>query len=305
MESEYFVIDRTALKKEAKILLDGKTLSCIAYLLLYLLIVCLCEAAAFLIPNPIENLLLGENILISQNFYNNVITYFNPLYITTGLIFILFRSLIFSALVYPFTVCWATIPLSIVNGEKVTWKSILAPISRARYFIELVIAGAMRFSLIFVWSLLFFIPGVAADYRYELALFIFVKKHEITAGEGIKISKDLSIDFKRQFFTRDLSFIGWVLVGVCTFGVVLLWVACYYWVLRALYFKSIIDIKVSDKDAPTNEDAPAAVKSPAASDSPSTNTTAAPDNESATPAAEKAVFDSTNNSDDEKAPQIV
>lgn len=242
-ESEVYFIDRTALKKQAKILLDKKTLAMVGYFLVYLLIVETCAAFAFLVPNPIENVLLGFNALITPLFYINAVTYYKAAYIVTGVAFILFRCLVFSAIIYPFSVCWATIPLCVVNGEKITWSSIVAPISRARYFIELVIMGAMRSALVFVWGLLFFAPAVVANYRYEMALFIFAKKHEMTSSEAIKASDNLSCNFKKYFFTRDLSFLGWLVVGVCTCGIVLLWVTCYYWVLKALYFKNIASYK--------------------------------------------------------------
>ena len=67
---------------------------------------------------------------------------------------------------------------------------------------------------IFLWSLLFIVPGIIAMYRYRLTFFILADNPHIGPLEAIEISKHLMHSNKGKLFLLDLSFIGWAfLVG--------------------------------------------------------------------------------------------
>ncbi|MDR0852242.1 MAG: DUF975 family protein [Clostridiales Family XIII bacterium] len=62
---------------------------------------------------------------------------------------------------------------------------------------------------VFLWSMLFIIPGIIALYRYKLAFFILADNPEIAPLEAIRLSKYLMRGNKAKLFTLNLSFIGW------------------------------------------------------------------------------------------------
>ena len=70
---------------------------------------------------------------------------------------------------------------------------------------------------IFLWSLLFVIPGIIAAYRYSMAIFIFCDDPEKGALNCIRESKAITRGFKGQLFVLDLSFIGWSILSVIPF----------------------------------------------------------------------------------------
>ena len=65
---------------------------------------------------------------------------------------------------------------------------------------------------IFFWSLLLFIPGVVASYRYRFAYYNILTDPNITASEAIALSCRQTNGLKWQLVCLDLSFLGWTIV---------------------------------------------------------------------------------------------
>lgn len=72
----------------------------------------------------------------------------------------------------------------------------------------------------FLWTLLFVIPGIIAQYRYSMAAYILAENPEMTAGEAITKSKEMMAGNKFRFFCLSFSFIGWILL--CTAPIILI-----------------------------------------------------------------------------------
>lgn len=237
-------LDRVAIKKQAKKLLDGKTWSLIGWFAIYGFVLLLCAAVSWFLPMPLQNWIM--DYLFGFDYYYGyflsdigLLGQFGQLAIWSVFAFI--KYFLFRALSFPFSVCMSSIPLAIVEGQEVTWQSVLAPISRARYFIEYSITGAMTYTLTYLWSLLLFVPGIVASYRYSFAKYLYVRNSEQTAGEVVAMSKKMTLGFKMSMFTIDLSFIGWFLVGIVTCGIGLVYLVCYSSVTHAIVFKTLED----------------------------------------------------------------
>lgn len=71
---------------------------------------------------------------------------------------------------------------------------------------------------ILLWSLLLIIPGIIASYRYRLAYYIMLDNPSIGVLEAIEESKRLMRGNKGKLFLLDLTFIGWGILSVLTFG---------------------------------------------------------------------------------------
>lgn len=76
---------------------------------------------------------------------------------------------------------------------------------------------------IFLWSLLFIIPGIVAAYRYRMAPFVLMDNPQLTAREALNISKRITQGHKMDLFLLDLSFIGWHLLCAMTLGILYIW----------------------------------------------------------------------------------
>ena len=103
-----------------------------------------------------------------------------------------------------------------------------------------ILTGIMKNLFIFLWSLLFFIPGIVKSYSYALTGYIRVDRPELSFSETITESRRMMDGHKMQLFCLDLSFIGWYLLGSLLCGVGVLFVAPYHYLARALFYEAIL-----------------------------------------------------------------
>jgi len=68
-------------------------------------------------------------------------------------------------------------------------------------------------ALIWMWSLLFVIPGIIAAYRYRFALYNLYENPGIGVMEALEMSKRQTFGYKAQLFMLDLSYFGWALLA--------------------------------------------------------------------------------------------
>ena len=66
---------------------------------------------------------------------------------------------------------------------------------------------------IFLWSLLFVIPGIVAGYRYRFAMYNLCENPELNVLEALDMSKRQTMGYKGQLFVLDLSYLGWGLLA--------------------------------------------------------------------------------------------
>lgn len=95
---------------------------------------------------------------------------------------------------------------------------------------------------IWLWSLLFVIPGIIAAYRYSQAMLILYDNPEISALEAINRSKAMMYGNKLTLFIQDLSFIGWFLLSVFPgFYIGYLWSMPYYYTTRIAFYENLLE----------------------------------------------------------------
>ena len=80
--------------------------------------------------------------------------------------------------------------------------------------------GAMflRDLFLFLWGLLFFIPGLIKHYSYRMVPYILADDPEIGAMDAISLSREMMDGHKWNAFVLDLSFFGWALLSALTLG---------------------------------------------------------------------------------------
>ena len=66
---------------------------------------------------------------------------------------------------------------------------------------------------VFLWSLLFVIPGIVAAYRYRLALYLLLDHPEMGVFTAWNHSKRMMQGHKSQLFLVDLSFLLWMVAA--------------------------------------------------------------------------------------------
>ncbi len=79
----------------------------------------------------------------------------------------------------------------------------------------------------FLWSLLFFIPGIVKAYSYSMSMYVLAENKGKPALECINESKKMTNGHKMELFVLYLSFIGWGFLCAITFGIAAIWVVPY------------------------------------------------------------------------------
>lgn len=89
---------------------------------------------------------------------------------------------------------------------------------------------------VFLWSLLLFVPGIVASYRYSMAPYIMAEHPEVGIREAVNLSKQMMAGHKGRLFGLHMSFIGWALLSALTFGIGSLWLNPYMNTAQAAFY---------------------------------------------------------------------
>ena len=112
-------------------------------------------------------------------------------------------------------------------------------------------AGFCQFFLrslyIFLWSLLFVIPGIVAQYRYRMTPFIMIDHPELTASEAIRLSKKIMHGNKWDLFCLDVSFLGWALLCALTANIGYIFLNPYLNAANAAFYRKVSKFEPYDE----------------------------------------------------------
>ncbi len=97
----------------------------------------------------------------------------------------------------------------------------------------------LMYFFIFLWSLLFVIPGIIKSFSYAMTPYILEENPELSANEAIDHSRAMMKGHKFDLFWLYLSFIGWGILCICTFGIGLLWLAPYMNTAVAAFYEDV------------------------------------------------------------------
>ena len=108
--------------------------------------------------------------------------------------------------------------------------------------LNIITAQIKQFVFIYLWTLLFIIPGIIKSFSYFMVDYIMAENPYITSRRAFEISKQAMNGYKMKAFLLGLSFIGWILLGVITFGIGLIFLVPY---IEAAQTELYLDIKAS------------------------------------------------------------
>lgn len=87
-----------------------------------------------------------------------------------------------------------------------------------------------------LWALLLIVPGIIKAISYSQTNFILKDQPELKYNAAIERSMAMMKGHKMEYFLLNLSFIGWVLLGILTFGIGMLWVTPYMTTAQAHFY---------------------------------------------------------------------
>jgi uncharacterized membrane protein len=94
-----------------------------------------------------------------------------------------------------------------------------------------------------LWSLLLIVPGIIAALSYSLTFYLLADNPEISSSDAINRSEELMSGNKMELFMLGLSFLGWLLLCILTFGIGLFWLSPYINTSIAHFYGNIVNEK--------------------------------------------------------------
>lgn len=126
--------------------------------------------------------------------------------------------------------------LKVSRDEEVSYKELF---SKTKLLVPYILISLLTFVFVFLWSLLFIIPGIIAAIGYSFVYLVALDNPELEPMEVLKKSKEMMNGHKMDYFVLQLSFIGWALLGVFTFGILYLWLIPYMQVTNANFYNQL------------------------------------------------------------------
>ncbi|MCR5696873.1 MAG: DUF975 family protein [Marinilabiliaceae bacterium] len=99
---------------------------------------------------------------------------------------------------------------------------------------------ALMFLYVILWCLLLYIPGIIKALSYSMTPFI-LRDTDLSYNEAIERSMKLMDGHKWQLFVLELSFLGWGILCMFTFGIGLLWLEPYMVTTYAEFYKNLLE----------------------------------------------------------------
>ena len=196
---------------------------------------------------------LGGNIFATGWMSLLLVLLLGDVIVSAGSI-VVFGSLI---LIGPISYGMAKITIDLVRGKdggKVNFGDLFAGFTED--FLNTFLLGLMQSIFIFLWSLLFLIPGIVKSYSYAMAFYIQKDANDKDWNACITESRKMMNGHKWQLFVLDLSFLGWYIVGLLCCGIGTLWVAPYHQAARANFYEQLrgpVTEKADDGFAPVED----------------------------------------------------
>lgn len=147
----------------------------------------------------------------------------------------------------PFSLSFAIIFLRVFHGEEVKAGMIFEGFNNyGRSFVT----GLLYMIYILLWSLLLIVPGIIAYLSYSMVFFILAENPEMSATDALRKSKEMMMGHKNQLILLQLSFLGWIMLGILSLGIGLFWVMSYMETAYAVFYQNLKLEQASEVIAP-------------------------------------------------------
>ena len=185
-------LDRAAIKREARDLIHTAKVSPIKFTLLFL------------------------GISIALSLIDTALTRMTGSIVGVAFVSVSFFSILLNLISQVLSAGYSCYCLGVHRREEMPYESLFDGFTFAGKVIGLYIVQSI---FIFLWSMLFVIPGIIAVYRYSFAMWNLCLDPSIGVMEALNRSKQQTVGYKGQLFSLQLSFIGWYLIIFALAGI--------------------------------------------------------------------------------------
>ncbi len=145
-------------------------------------------------------------------------------------------SIVFLILILPFEWGMVVYFLAIARGED---NNIGKLLDGYNAFKKVAFTKLLVKIFTFLWTLLLIIPGIVKFYSYSMTDYILRDEADLAYDAAIERSMAMMKGHKMDLFLLHLSFIGWAILCVCTFGFGFLFLIPYVYTAQAHFYEDL------------------------------------------------------------------
>ena len=136
--------------------------------------------------------------------------------------------------------------LKFIRTSDCRFNSVFKAIRNGKHFLHIVVANLITFILVGLGMALLIIPGlILAAWLFPIN-YVLVDDPSLTFVQAIKISRKIMRGRTLEYIGLLLSFIGWIILGLFTFGILYLWLVPYMQTTMAIYYHEACGIAAED-----------------------------------------------------------
>ncbi len=73
---------------------------------------------------------------------------------------------------------------------------------------------------------------------YTFAIYLVIDK-DVAGNDSLKQSREMMKGYKWNYFKFELSFLGWIILGIFTLGILYIWLIPYMNIANILYYEKL------------------------------------------------------------------
>ena len=184
-----------------------------------------------------------SELLVMPLLLEYVLPFSPMLYIVLTILMFFIEAIVLNLLIGPISIGFSAVHLELER------RSDIVRIRRffdgfSTHFVENVQLGIMYLLHSFLWTLLFFVPGVYVSYSYAMIYHVKYDNPDFTWQQCFDESERLMEGNRWRYFKLQCSFVGWYILGfIAGFGFGLFWVNPYNQVSTAVFYDTIKEEK--------------------------------------------------------------
>ncbi len=146
-------------------------------------------------------------------------------------------TIVILPLMWGFFVVW----LGLARGEKVDYGTMF---DGFKDYMRIFLTTLLTTIYAVLWTLLLIVPGVIKSYSYSMTSYILKDNPDLKYDGAINESMRMMQGHKMEMFLLDLSFIGWYILCILTFGIGFLFLIPYWYTARAHFYEDLKELSV-------------------------------------------------------------
>lgn len=205
------MINRVELKNDAKAKLKGKVLESLKIIALLFLI--------SFVAGGVFGFIIG---LLNMSIDKGI-----------GSLLLDILSLVISGL---FSFGMLSFFVKISRGQEVTYKELF---SKTDMWLKYITASLFVGIAVIIGFILLIVPGIVLTFGLSQTFYIILDNPEIGTIDAMKKSWDMMKGYKVDYLVLGLSFLGWIILGAFTFGILYIWLIPYMSIAQANFYNKI------------------------------------------------------------------